>query len=207
MSYNGIGLATARGSGTNGYVQRNAAALPLRARRTATATTAAPRVQRGPNAELLLHQQKRQLELKCAELEEKMEAQGYAAEEIEARVAEYRLQLRAALDQGPKAIDPKYGRPPTILTALGARRTPDAPPTSPSTALIFPPRFKSQGLTTFPTSHRNTKLNSHEQAQANEEKNAKLRQAFGIRKDYASGQAFDRDLQQQMREQRKAVRI
>ena len=27
MSYNNIGLATARGSGTNGYVQRNFAAL------------------------------------------------------------------------------------------------------------------------------------------------------------------------------------
>jgi len=82
--YNGIGLTTPRGSGTNGYVQRNLSSL--RAKR--------PRDERGgerdekdrerlesqlnrqPNAEILEHQRKRQLEVKCAELQDMMEEQG-----------------------------------------------------------------------------------------------------------------------------------
>lgn len=82
--YNGIGLTTPRGSGTNGYVQRNLSSV--RAKR--------PRDERGgerdekdrerlesqlnrqPNAEILEHQRKRQLEVKCAELQDMMEEQG-----------------------------------------------------------------------------------------------------------------------------------
>lgn len=82
--YNGIGLPTPRGSGTNGYVQRNLSSL--RAKR--------PRDERGgerdekdrqrlesqlnrqPNADILEHQRKRQLEVKCAELQDMMEEQG-----------------------------------------------------------------------------------------------------------------------------------
>jgi hypothetical protein len=49
------------------------------------------------------------------------------------------------------------------------------------------------------------KMNSHEAARANEEKNLRAREAFGIRKDYDTGQAFDRELQAERKEKRRLV--
>jgi len=115
MSYNNIGLPTPRGSGTSGYIQRNYAAVPTQHRRVAAVSAAvnpnAGRM-RTANPELLLHQKKRNVELKCAELEEKMEAQGYSTAEIEQKVDEYRQQLlqqlaREADSDGASGIDPK----------------------------------------------------------------------------------------------------
>ncbi|MCP4602944.1 MAG: hypothetical protein GY847_20920 [Proteobacteria bacterium] len=81
--YNGIGLETARGSGTNGYVQRNLGFLRVSREKEKYRTEAdiekfALQVNREPNVEILEHQKKRQVELKCTELEDLMEEQGYA---------------------------------------------------------------------------------------------------------------------------------
>lgn len=57
----------------------------------------------------------------------------------------------------------------------------------------------------FTTPNHSGKMNTHEEAQANEAKNQRLKEAFAIRKDYSSGQAFDRELQAERREQRKLV--
>ena len=95
--YNGIGLSTPRGSGTNGYVQRNSAnvARPhgdyaqqeaLKARHDAARSGGhfdpdnLPKslVARQANRELLEHQRKRIVEVKCAELEAQLEDDGYA---------------------------------------------------------------------------------------------------------------------------------
>jgi serine/arginine repetitive matrix protein 2 len=79
MSYNGVGLATARGSGTNGYVQRNVSAVKHRKPATDykrdTPSSDRP-LHRQPNAELLEHERKRAIELKCAEMQDRMEEQG-----------------------------------------------------------------------------------------------------------------------------------
>lgn len=80
--YNGIGLATARGSGTNGYVQRNWAAIKKVKDQTSFKTEEElakidSAANRQPNQELLDHDRKRKVELKCIELEQSLEDQGY----------------------------------------------------------------------------------------------------------------------------------
>ena len=73
--YNGIGLRTVRGSGTNGYVQRNLSlvrnfkpAIQVRKEYEAQmAAIAKPRVRAGPNPEILEHQRKRQVEVRVME--------------------------------------------------------------------------------------------------------------------------------------------
>lgn len=79
--YNGIGLATARGSGTNGYVQRNWAAIRKVKDQTSCKTEEElakidSAANRQPNQELLDHDRKRKVELKCIELEQSLEDQG-----------------------------------------------------------------------------------------------------------------------------------
>ena len=94
MSYNNIGLQTARGSGTNGYVQRNFATIrpkrdPLQScvstpvlrcadgRRERDESRRSEYSEKKPNAELLEHERKRNIELKCVELQDEMEEQGF----------------------------------------------------------------------------------------------------------------------------------
>lgn len=80
--YNGIGLTTPRGSGTNGYVQRNLSTVRAKRPREDRASDEKDRerldnqLNRQPNADILEHQRKRQLEVKCAELQDMMEEQG-----------------------------------------------------------------------------------------------------------------------------------
>ena len=79
--YNGIGLATPRGSGTSGYVQRNFAAIKHRKEKVDYKTDAElaklDRVlNKPPNKEILEHQWKRRIELKCVELQDELEEQG-----------------------------------------------------------------------------------------------------------------------------------
>lgn len=79
--YNGIGLTTARGSGTNGYVQRNFAAIKNRKERVDYKTDADlarldKSLNRQPNKEILEHQWKRAIELKCVTLRDELEEQG-----------------------------------------------------------------------------------------------------------------------------------
>lgn len=79
--YNGIGLQTARGSGTNGYVQRNLS-LVQRSREKVNYKTEEDiqrldaQLIRKANSEILDHERKRKLEIKCLELQETMEEQG-----------------------------------------------------------------------------------------------------------------------------------
>lgn len=78
--YNGIGLATARGSGTNGHVQRNWALVrpkekekTYRTEEDIAALEASTFKQ--PNKEILDHERKRKIELKCAEFQDILEEQ------------------------------------------------------------------------------------------------------------------------------------
>jgi len=98
MSYNGIGLSTVRGSGTNGYVQKNFAAV--RPKRTQprydevkSRSLLEGALHRPPNMELVEHDRKREVELKCAEMEDKMEEQGYPEDEIEEQISVLRATL------------------------------------------------------------------------------------------------------------------
>ena len=79
--YNGIGLSTPRGSGTSGYVQRNFAAIKHRKEKVEYKTDAElakldRALNKPPNKEILEHQWKRSIELKCVELQDELEEQG-----------------------------------------------------------------------------------------------------------------------------------
>lgn len=79
--YNGIGLSTPRGSGTNGHVQRNWAVVKPRMKDKTYHTEDELAVldvasNRQPNKEILDHERKRKIELKCAEFADILEEQG-----------------------------------------------------------------------------------------------------------------------------------
>lgn len=82
--YNGIGLTTPRGSGTNGYVQRNLSTLRSKRPRDDRGGERDEKdrerldsqLNRQPNADILEHQRKRQLEVECAKFQDMMEEQG-----------------------------------------------------------------------------------------------------------------------------------
>ncbi len=79
--YNGIGLQTPRGSGTSGYVQKNFAAIRNRREKVEYKTDADIQrlegiLQRKANVEILEHEWKRKIELKCLQLQEDLEEQG-----------------------------------------------------------------------------------------------------------------------------------
>lgn len=79
--YNGIGLQTARGSGTSGYVQKNLSAVNKMRQKVDYRTEEDIKrmeaaLNRPPNQEILSHQRKRQIELKCLEERENLEKQG-----------------------------------------------------------------------------------------------------------------------------------
>ena len=78
--YNGIGLQTARGSGTSGYVQKSLSHIPNKQKRVDYKTEEELKksdfeLVRGPNIEILRHARMRQIELKCLEMRELMEEQ------------------------------------------------------------------------------------------------------------------------------------
>eukprot|EP00039_Didymoeca_costata_P033391 m.42115 g.42115 ORF g.42115 m.42115 type:complete len:222 (-) comp9847_c0_seq1:24-689(-) len=111
MSYNGVGLTSARGSATNGYVQRNFALVRYKRGKDEEykdedAARTERHFSRKANPELLEHQRKRDIELKCAELEEKMEEQGYPEDEIEEKIAELRKELTAKQEAARKKLRP-----------------------------------------------------------------------------------------------------
>lgn len=79
--YDGIGLPTPRGSGTNGYVQKNYAAIKNRRekveyRSDADLARLDRTLNKQPNKEILEHQWKRSIELKCVIFQDKLEEQG-----------------------------------------------------------------------------------------------------------------------------------
>jgi serine/arginine repetitive matrix protein 2 len=176
MSYNGIGLQTARGSGTNGYVQRSLANI-----RNKTKTPYSrereldkPRTKtRRANPEIMEHDRKREIEVRCLELQDKLEEEGYIPyqlilgsaygrldeEEIEKKVALLRKELTS---QTPVGHDVKS----YVHWLMGLMN-----------------RLKPHQV--------------HDLAAAKEKEMEKVRRAFGIRKDYVEGDGF-----KQMREKR-----
>ncbi|EYC44324.1 hypothetical protein Y032_0464g1919, partial [Ancylostoma ceylanicum] len=108
--YNGIGLQTARGTGTNGYVQANLSNLLLSRKRVeynseADLRRAEAEINRAPNEEILQHQRKRVIEMKCAEFEMLMEEKGFDDDEISKKVSDYRKLLLSQLESGELNLD------------------------------------------------------------------------------------------------------
>ena len=100
--YNGIGLTTPRGSGTNGYIQGNKFFVKPKTNRVTDATRpfeagqgTAGLTSKKPNKDILEHDRKRQIELRLVILEDKLTEQGYTESEIADKLVESRKALEA----------------------------------------------------------------------------------------------------------------
>ena len=151
--YNGIGLETPRGSGTNGFVQRNMAFVRPRKEKVDYRTEeelakSEASLNREPNLEILEHERKRKIEIDCLELREMLEVQNFDEKEIELKVDAFRAtQLKKLKMEKPEILLDESGRP----IASG----------------------------------------THEIAAANQTRNKKLRDAFGISAEYVDGSSMD----------------
>lgn len=107
---------TPRGSGTNGYVQRNLSAV-RRSRPQQRqpldhfdgAPSAIPTaITKDPDQGILQHYKRREIELKCAELEDELLEQGIPEDDIEERVVMLRQELlqkqESSLDKPSKYV-------------------------------------------------------------------------------------------------------
>ncbi|CAI2730763.1 unnamed protein product [Schistosoma spindalis] len=160
--YNGIGLPTPRGSGTNGYVQKNLAFIsnfkeqnPYKTEEDIKRADAL--LFKEPNKEILEHERKRKIEVKCFEMEQEMEEQGYTQSEIEFRVSGFRKKL---LDE---------------LKASEIKKTPNVEPFEIS---------QSEHGKLLPKG-------THENAAVNILKNTIFKEALGIGEQFQDGNSVD----------------
>ncbi|GBP40947.1 hypothetical protein EVAR_26028_1 [Eumeta japonica] len=110
--YNGIGLQTPRGSGTNGYVQKNWATVRMPKDRVNYRTEEEiakldSASNKPPNREILDHERKRKIEVKCTELEDSLEEQG-ASLMLEAQVHPSHLLHLLVLSPQCFSLNPKF---------------------------------------------------------------------------------------------------
>ncbi|KAL5965967.1 Serine/arginine repetitive matrix protein 2 [Taenia solium] len=161
--YNGIGLPTPRGSGTNGYVQRNLAYLTtykdkINYKTDADVKHADALAFKEPNKDILMHEKKRRVEVRCFELRQTMEDQGYTEEEIEEKVSALREELTSRLtgDIAPKNLDEAF----------------------------------KPGATIIPDANRLVPRGTHETAAVTILKNTVFKEALGIGDDYEDGSAM-----------------
>lgn len=152
--YNGIGLMTARGSGTNGFVTRNIALLRngkqdrVDYKSEEELKKLDAQLNKKPNQEILEHERKRKVELKCMEMYELMEEQGYSKDEIDRKVTTFRKMLMQKEGVSDKPVEKdEAGRP--IVSG------------------------------------------THQEAEANQQKNTNLRAAFGLSEYYVDGSSLD----------------
>ncbi|KAJ7591262.1 cwf21 domain-containing protein, partial [Mycena floridula] len=157
--YNGIGLTTPRGSGTNGYVIRNLSTLRSHqpAQDRANAWDVAPPKHREPDEGILEHERKRKVEVKCLELQLRLEDDGIDEDQIEEQVSALRHKLLANL----ATVAPTKGLKPT---------------------------------------------DTHGMAAAKKIEMDKMARAFGTRRDYEEGDAFNREKQEEDKIRRRAER-
>lgn len=102
--YNGIGLQTARGSGTNGYAQTNNFFVRLKSVIHETRGFEGNGGVKIANKEILQHDQKRQIQLQLVMLEDELTEIGYDDDEIRLKLEEARKSLEAASHPGPSLL-------------------------------------------------------------------------------------------------------
>lgn len=107
--YNGIGLTTPKGSGTNGYVIRNMASITagrLDFQKNTKSFKSAPDMKvLKANTDLLLHEQKRKVELDLMKLKDELKAAGMSEDEIERTIQRERGNMMEAIDEGSLRYD------------------------------------------------------------------------------------------------------
>jgi len=91
--YNGIGLTTPRGSGTNGYVQGNCSAIRSKKNKHHGKPSDKKDLEKikTPNVELLMHEEKKKIEIELYKLKSELIKKGeLSQEEIDAKISEER---------------------------------------------------------------------------------------------------------------------
>ncbi|XP_007010627.2 PREDICTED: serine/arginine repetitive matrix protein 2 [Theobroma cacao] len=109
--YNGIGLTTPRGSGSNGYVQSNKFFVKPKTNRLTDTTRpfeagqgTAGLTTKKPDKDILEHDRKRQIELKLVILEDKLTEQRYTNSEIADKLVQARKALEAQDEEEGEVI-------------------------------------------------------------------------------------------------------
>jgi hypothetical protein len=105
MSAN-VGLSTPRGSGTSGYVQRNLSVVRPRDRDRSAPYSMdqyEKHKQRKPDKDILEHERKRKIEVKCFELRDKLEEEGVDEDEIDDQVDALRKKLTKEAERGGRS--------------------------------------------------------------------------------------------------------
>jgi hypothetical protein len=123
MSYNNIGLATARGTGTNGYISRNLSTLKNPVRKNYSHEEPALQT-RKPNLELLEHEAKRRIEIKVLEYADSLD--GLDEEEILNKCDEYRRKLMQDFNPIPDTARPHQVHEVAVLKERANKRFADA---------------------------------------------------------------------------------
>lgn len=88
--YNGIGLPTPRGSGTNGYIERNLAHVKKNQSRPKIVNEPDQNINESRDMEIVNHERKRKIEAKCFKMRLQLEEDGLREEAIEREVNLYR---------------------------------------------------------------------------------------------------------------------
>ncbi|WWC69076.1 uncharacterized protein I206_103012 [Kwoniella pini CBS 10737] len=112
--YGNVGLLTARGSGTNGYVSRNTAHLKVRdgppggsygsgSRYGDYDDAKGPPVHRAPDQGILEHERKRRIEVKVMELRDELEEKGIDETDIDDQCDALRAKLSSANLPAPRS--------------------------------------------------------------------------------------------------------
>ncbi|KAL5640896.1 hypothetical protein ACGC1H_001394 [Rhizoctonia solani] len=100
--YNGIGLTTPRGSGTNGYVVRNLSQMRHRdGPQDMHKFDQGPPKHREPDAGILEHERLRKIEVRCLELQLELEDNNIPEENIQEEVSKLREKLMAEMTKAP----------------------------------------------------------------------------------------------------------
>jgi len=99
-----VGLSTARGSGTNGYVQRSRAYVRPKTQSILPTAPAAPPVDKKPNFGILAHEARRKIEVEILKEQEKMKERGLNEAEIEKKCAALRQRMLEKLERNGVAL-------------------------------------------------------------------------------------------------------
>ncbi|KAK6029516.1 Cwf21, partial [Ostertagia ostertagi] len=194
--YNGIGLQTARGSGTNGYVQANLSSLLLSKKRVeynseADIRRAEAQINKGPNEEILQHQRKRIIEMKCAEFEMLMEEKGFDDDEIQKKVSDYRKLLLSQLESGELNLDAELGTRDSHARAKAAAKGFDDDEIQKKVS-----DYRKLLLSQLESGELNLDAelgtrDSHARAKAAAKNRDKMRDALGLSKDFVPGKSME----------------
>ncbi|KAI3993002.1 hypothetical protein MKX01_009745 [Papaver californicum] len=124
--YNGIGLQTTKGSGTNGYVQTNKLFVRPKTGKVETKAFEGDQGTCGikrANKDILEHDRKRQIHLKFVVLEDKLIDQGYTDDEISQKLDEARKSFEEE-SQKTTSLQPMKQHPTVDYMGLASVEVP-----------------------------------------------------------------------------------